>query len=494
MPQFSLLVQVKAPLQLELQRLLDSLEAQTNPDWELVLVVDKSRAGDWLTATQLSAGLDRVRCVLRPDGDLLAWSCNALLAGLGSWVGFLNQHDQLLPEALTEMAAAISSNPQAKVVYSDEIHRNRWGRLSYHHVKGALDGMRLRAQEYLGNLALIRTAHLSLAGGFDRLASDVPTHDLYLRTLEAYGPSAFINVPVPLCQHHRTYMEPKRTDVRQLPHLVRYDLHAVRQHLARSQLTAQVVQENGTIEVRYQHLKQPSVTAILVLRDDLTAGIERIHAFNRTLTYPSLQVRLLHLGSNPEASTDYRTLGKALGYTYGQHPADSNLPALLNQELATGDSEYLLLLDGQAINWGWLNQLVDHIQLPGVAAVGARLITPRWLTAPGILGYKFEGWDWNSRGRFNRLSVPHQTGALSPACLLLDTRQLLALGGFNETFPTLYGMDLSLKLDTAGKLLVQVPGAQIMTAVAVSPAIAERDSFVTAWTGWSDRFNLHLPL
>jgi len=493
MPQFSLMVQLRAPIQRELNELVASLDAQTNQDWELVLVVEQSRAGDWLLASDLS-DRPQVRCVLRPDGELLAWSCNALLPGLGSWVGFLNQHDQLLPEALAEMAAAISSNPQAKVVYSDEIHRNRWGRLSFHHVKGALDGMRLQSQEYLGSLSLIRTAHLSLAGGFDPLASDVPTHDLYLRTLEAFGPSAFINVPAPLCQHHRTYQEPKRSDVRQLPHLVRYDLHAVKQHLARGQLPAKVVQEHGTIQVSYQHPKQPSVTAILVLRDDLAEGIERIHAFNRTTIYQNLTVCLLHLGSAPEAEVDYQTLAKALGYRYARHPADSNLPALLNQGLAAEDSDCLLLLDGRAINWGWLNQLVDHIQLPGVAAVGARLITPRWLTAPGILGYKFEGWDWNSRGRFNRLSVPHQTGALSPACLLVDTRKLLALGGFNETLPTLYGMDLSLKLDSTGQNLVQVPGAQILTAVAVPPAIAERDSFVTTWAGWSDRFNLHLPL
>lgn len=492
MSQFSLLVRIQAPIKGELSGLLDSLEAQTSPDWELVLVVSHSRASDWLLVQQLIAARPRMRAVLRPDDELLAWACNALLPTLGTWTGFLDQHDRLVPTALATLAGAIAAQPQARVVYADECHRNRFERLSLTTAKGAFDRYRLVTQEYLGAPALIHTAHLQAAGGFDRLASDVPTHDLYLRTLEVHGPGAFHYVPAVLCQHHRTYLEPRPEDVRRLPHLVRYDLFAIRQHLTRAQLTAQVRQEHGTARVDYHHPATPGVHVWLLVDDNQETGIARMHALNRTHGYRLIRIQVLHRGTDPEAARHYQTLAKALGWDFTQ-PV-SPLPSALNQALPYLEHDWVVVLDGLPISRGWLLDLMAQAQLPGVGAVGARCTDPRRIVAPGVLGYRYDGWDWNTRGRFNRLQVPHQIGALGSSCLLFNARIARVLGGFREDLPILWAMDFSLRVDQAGHALVTVPAAHIQAQDGPSPDPAERDLLESSWGGWQDRFGLHLPL
>ena len=488
MPQFSLLVRVHNPIQHALIELLDSLEAQTNQDWQLILVVDRRDAKDWALAQDLALTRPQVAVTHRPADELLAWSCNVLLPSLGTWTGFLNQHDQLVPEALATLTALSQLSPQARVLYSNECHINAFGRTSFVTEKGAFDPFRLVTQEYLGALTVTLTSQLLAAGGFDRLASDVPTHDLYLRILEAHGPSAFAGTPAVLCQHHRTYLEPEAGDVRRLPHLVRYDLFAMRQHLTRTGVNAQAIQEHGTARVVFRHLQHPGVNVFLLVDDDLEAGLDRIHALNRTHGYRLAQVQVLHRGSSPDAALDYQTVAKALGWSY--RSLSISLPQFLNRALPLLEHDWILVLDSVPLGWGWLNQLMDFARLPGVAAVGGRATDPRRITAPGLLGYRYEGWDWNTRGRFNRMQVPHQTGALGSACFLVSARAAREVGGFEEELPNLWAMELSLRLDQAGHSLVTVPSAHVQAAGApIDPA--EQILLKASWPGWKDRFGLH---
>ena len=492
MPLFSLLVRVKNPIKRELHGLLDSLEAQTNPDWELVLVVDQKSAEDQLLVQRLSLGRARVRSVLRPDDELLAWSCNLLLPTLGTWTGFLDQHDRLVPEALATMAAAIQAAPQARVIYSDECHRDRWDRFSFITTKGAFDSYRLVSQEYLGSLTLLQTAHLQAIGGFDRLASDVPTHDLYLRTFETQGPDAFRYVPAILCRHYRNYLEPRPQDIRLLPHLVRYDLFAIRQHLTRTKTIAQVRQEHGTVRIDYHHSTTPGVHVWVLVGDDQEKGTARMHALNWTQGYRLTRIQVLHQGTDPGAARHYQTLAKSLGWDFNQ--LVSTLPSALNQALPYLEHDWVLVLDGLPINHGWLLELMNQAQLPRVGAVGARCTDLRRIVSPGLLGYIYDGWDWNTRGRFNRLQVPHQTGALGSGCLLFNARTARELNGFREDLPTLWAMDFSLRVDQLGLDLVTVPSAHIQVDPPAVISTSERTRLETDWAGWEDRFGLHLPI
>lgn len=491
MPQFSLFVRVQTPDRSVFSELLASLTAQTLQDWELVLVFDPAAPQDLQLMNELMGTSGNLRCILRPVDEHLAKVCNELLPTLGTWIGFLDQHDKLVPDALGFLAQAAGFNPSAQVIYSNECRLNQFNRPSYITQKGEFDPVRLLAQEYLGALAVVRRSLLT-PEGFDPLCSDSPSHDLYLRTWLARGNSAFCHVPEVLCQHHRDYREPPSRDPRRQPHMTGYDLHAIRQHLVRAGLEGEVHQEHGIARVFLKPARAASVGVWLILGDDEAQGVERIHALNRTATYRPAQFRIVHRGVDARVYQTYTVLARALGWEIVQ--SSEPLPRLLNQELPITAYEWLLLLDGAAINRGWLENLMGYAGLPGTAALTARCTGDRRIAAPGALGYWYEGWDWNTRGRFNRLQVPHQIGALGSSCLLFSAAAAREIGGFREQFPSLWAMDFSIRLDQAGHSLIAVPGAHVHVIETQVTDPGELSSFRTEWAGWRDRFGLHHSL
>ena len=490
MPQFSLLVRLHAPVRARLKQLLDSLEDQSLEDWDLSLLVEEGNLEDERLAWELIAQRSQVRMIQRPVGELAAWSVNALLPMLGDWVGILEQDDWLPPEALETFAAALLGQDRVQVVYSDECHRDRWGWQSLHRSKGPVDRIRLLTQEHLGNLAFVRRTALQSAGGFDRLASDVPAHDLYLRLLEGHGEAGFLHVPGYWVQHWRDYLESTLDAVpRRRLHVTNSDRYAVRQALARRQVTATVRQERDVLQLDLQPGTRPPVAAWIFV-DDSEAGVERLHAFNRTQSYRPLDVRVLHLGSNGGLELEYRMLCKALGYRYERHLTGS-VPVVANRLLPREDATWVLLLQGAPLNFQWLDRLVELTRLSPLAAVGARTMDPVRLSQPGTLGYAYDGRDWNTRGRFSQLVVPHRVSALGAEALLFNPRIVRELGGFDEAFPRLCGMDLSLRLGAAGHQLALVPRSQVLVDPGQVPDEAERHEFLTRWAGWKDPFSLH---
>lgn len=489
MAQFSLIVKIRDPKPELLQAMVDSLLGQTWVDWQLLCLVDPTRPLDRELVADLTAGDERIQMELRPDAELAAWGCNALLPQLGTWIGFLGQYDQLDPAALAQINTAWLNQPAAQVVFTDEESHSHWGQVSLRSSKGIFDPIRLRSQEYLRNLTLIHTNLLQTLGGFDRLASDFPAHDLFLRAYEQQGIEAFCYVPQRLFWRYRDYWATRSTDPRKALHMVNYDLYAVRQHLERTGLPGTVHQVNGTCNIQYRFPNQPSVAALVLVDDDIEAGTVRLQQLQVWPVYAPCVVTVIDRGNSPETEATYRQLCSGLRYQYRR--MSGSRPEVFNQAAATVDATLVLFLEGQPISPDWLRRLADHSKLPGVGAIGARLVTPVHLTQPGTVGYRYEGWDWNSRGQFNRLSVPHAMGVLSPRCLLLDLRRFFAMGGFDTSFPTLFGQDLCLRLNQAGLINLQVPESTVCTAADASIDEAEQVQLALRWAGWNDPYGLH---
>lgn len=491
MAQFSILVRIHDPAPSNLVHLIESLDAQTLPDWELVLVVSQFRHGDRQLVADLTAGHPKIRVEVRPDDEPLAQSCNALLATLGTWVGFMDQDDWLDPSTLSRIESARLLNSYARVIYTDEENRNAFDHASLRFDKGDLNPARLELQEYIRDLAMLHVGWLMEAGGFDRLASDRPSHDFYLRTLETLGKDAFQNVPFRLYFRRRSYLTANLAP-RRRPYMVDYDLHAVRQHFARCHIPATVEQLNGTLEVEYQFAHYPSVLAIVSVDDNTAQGVATLLAMkNLGPRYPRLEVQALYRGTDPASIQEYTTA--CAGLKFKLNISTDSAPVALNQVALRAETDLLLFLEGRPLSEKWLHHLVHQTQLPDIVATGPRLISPLRITQPGVFGYKYEGWDWNSRGRFNILSIPHQVSALSPACLLVDTRVFQTFVGFDPNYPTLYGMKLTMQLSTNGHGVTSIPGAQVLVQEQEVP-VQERERFTDAWAGWKDPYRLHQSL
>ncbi len=471
---FSVLVRLHQPRPQLIERMLTSLVNQSNNDWELVLVVNSASTADHAMAKQLAEGHSNVRVELRPEGELLAWSCNALLSTLGTWVGFIGQHDLLVPSALDAMAATITASPQAHVIYSDEEAIGTWGQISLPCDKGAIDPVRLIAQEYLQDFVLIQRSWLTSAGGFDRLASDSPIHDLHLRLLSATGLVGFAHTPQRLYQRHRDRLAEVG------PTLPDYDLDGARRHLERMGTPGKIKQLDGTLDIEFQFEHKPAVTILLILGDDQVHGEAQIAGIGLAPAYPSSDIRVMFHGEQQAVSDRYAKLCEGKHYPFKRITVD--LPTALNQEVSTVDAGLTLFMRGVPINRHWLKRLVDLTQLPSISVAGPSLITPTHLT---------DGSPWDTRGRFNHLAVAHSVSTLPGDCLLVATQRFLQMSGFAPEYPTLFAQDFTMRLTDAGGGCARTPRSQVQVGQGTDPTADELSNFRATWAGWQDPYGLH---
>ncbi len=112
------------------QEAVDSVLAQTESRWELLLVDDGSTDGSADFARQTAAtDPDRIKLLRHPNGQHLGMSASrnrGIAAARGDFVAFLDADDVFLPEKLERQLMALSANPGAGIVFGPTPHWHSW--------------------------------------------------------------------------------------------------------------------------------------------------------------------------------------------------------------------------------------------------------------------------------------------------------------------------------------------------------------------------------
>lgn len=110
---------------------VDSVRAQTEPRWELLLVDDGSRDGSECLARDLAAQDGRIRYLAHPGGGNRGKSTSrnlGLAAARGAYVTFLDADDVFLPDKLARQVALLEAHPEAGMVHGRTLYWHGWER------------------------------------------------------------------------------------------------------------------------------------------------------------------------------------------------------------------------------------------------------------------------------------------------------------------------------------------------------------------------------
>lgn len=489
MSQFTLIVRVLNPLAIPFKEFIESVLAQTNPDWELLLVANQKNEDTWRQVSRLALLHPRIKYIHKLDEVLLASVANEFITDLGTYVTFLHQHDRLTPNALSQIQLTFDQHPIAQVVYSNEGYRDYLDKQSFRYVKGEINQIQLVSQEYLGDLTFISCAYLSAIRGFDLMASTCPNHWLYLQVSRNLGSEGFAYVPEVLCEHYRDYMQNVTTITGSsyLPVKDKFDPYAVKKHLESVGVSANVDSGHHIIRIYPKYLNNKTVSIVLVLNDDLENMNDRIHALYARTSSVYTNITYLYMGDSEESALIYSQLATNDKAKFQR--GYSNVPASLNR-LDLG-SQYLLVLDSEMEYSNLVDTLLAYTSYPNTAAVVPKTLRHSYMTMPGTLGYRYEGHHWNSSGQRHKLAVAHQLSAAGSSCLLIDVDKLKQVGGFNAALPNLWAMDLTMRLDLAGHKIIYVPNVSVRVAHVEPSFEPERILLTSYWEDWTDRFNTH---
>jgi GT2 family glycosyltransferase len=472
---FGAIVPVSGDVHDALEAIAASLHAQTNADWKLILVDAGDASPDSLTLARQLAEEDARICIREASDNGAIADLNAAMAqGDADWVTFLAPGVILAPTALACIAHALTSEPDARLVYTDDDHidpdtMERWNPF----FKPDWSPDLLLAMNYLGPLTLFHRETAVTAGGLRDGFRGAESYDLALRLTD--DASRVLHVPDILV----TSIEqaPKHGEPWNASDWLEEERQAITDALKRRGVEGSVECgiHPGTWRVRYAMTDLPRVTAVIPTGGNLDLLRPCLDDVLHRTVYPNLDILLVDNSSGSGVEELVAELSE-------RHPnvrrvVDSRKPfnysALINAAIPFVNDPYVLMLndDITVIDPGWLQAMVEHAQRPEVGIVGAKLLYPDdTIQHAGVILGPFGGsvhiykrMPGDDPGFFNLPDVVRNCSAVTFACALIDRAVFDAIGGLDEEhLPVAFNdTDFCLRAREAGYEVIYTPHATL---------------------------------
>ncbi|HLH44199.1 MAG TPA: glycosyltransferase family A protein [Bryobacteraceae bacterium] len=187
---------------------LDSIFAQSFPDFEAIVVNDGSPDGGALESVLASYSDTRLRYLRKTNGGLSSARNAGIAAARGKWVAFLDADDIWLPNYLNSQLVLLGREPDAAAAFPDgfifgdtPLSGKRLSAIPGHQLGPVTLTDVVMGRSNLNYCCTVKRASIERIGGFDESLKRTEDHDLYLRLLLA-GERILVN-PEPLFRYRR---------------------------------------------------------------------------------------------------------------------------------------------------------------------------------------------------------------------------------------------------------------------------------------------------
>lgn len=482
-PLVSVVTPVFRPRPEHLQAMIQSVLAQSEDRWQLVLVDDGSADAEVTRALGEAAAADpRVEVLVREtNGGIVAATNDALMAARGDFVAFLDQDDVLRFDALETMLAAAFAAPDAELFYSDEDKVDDNGVHSGTFLKPDFSPERLRGNMYIGHLVMVRREAVAAVGGLRAGFDGSQDHDLALRLVERGAP--VVHVPEVLYSWRR-HAGSTAEVAGGKPAAVTAGVRAVQEHTARVGIDAEVVptQYAGFYRLRRRPAPGAMVSIVIPTRGGhgQAFGRDRCFVVEAVRSIESHAYDVEHeyvvVADSPSRWVDVsyveelRDLARGrLRVVWYDRPFNFSEKVNLGALHASGDLLCVLNDDVEVITPTWLDTLAAIAQQDDVGAVGCllRFEDGTWqhgghLYGSGEATHAYFG-SATPTGEFGDLVIDRETSGVTAACLLQRREVWREVGGFTETLPGNFNdVDYCLKILDRGYRIVTAASAELL--------------------------------
>lgn len=458
-----------------LEQMILSVKEQTYPHWELC-IVNASRGEDGMEQVlgRYAGGDERIRVKNLEENLGIAGNTNeALEMARGEFVGLLDHDDLLAPQALFRIAEALTADPQADAVYTDEDKVTT--DLSEHfqpHFKPDFNLDLLRSNNYITHFFVVRTRLAREAGGFRREFDGAQDYDFIFRCTEEA--KKVLHVPEVL-YHWRTHKASTADNPASKMYAFEAGKRAIEAHLARcgQEGTVSLRKDLGFYRVEYPVQGEPLVSILIPNRDQKETLEKCLNSIWEKSTYNNYEILIVeNNSSSPEIFNYYREIEKRPGVRILTWKEGFNYSAINNFGEKSTAGDYLLFLnnDVEVINPRWIEELLGNCQRKEVGIVGAKLYYPddtiqhagTVIGIGGIAGHAFLNMPRSRTGYLHKASLQMDLSAVTAACMMMKRQVFEQLGGFEERLSVAFNdVDLCLRTVQAGYLVVYNPEVEL---------------------------------
>ncbi|HIV25238.1 MAG TPA: glycosyltransferase family 2 protein [Candidatus Scatomonas pullistercoris] len=474
-PLFSVVVPLYRTPEPYLEKLIQSVQAQTYGKWELCLSDGSGPDSPLREILERYIRQDsRIRVRFHDQALKIAENTNeAIRAASGDYLVFADHDDALTPDALYAFAKAANENPETDIFYSDEDKMSMdGGKFFQPHMKPDFNPDLLCTVNYICHLFAARKELVERLGGLRPEYDGAQDYDLILRCTEET--EHICHIPR-ILYHWRSHEDSTAENPESKRYAFEAGRRAVQAHFDRLGIPAEVTEGEylGLYRTKYLWKEKPLVS-VLIPNKDHTEDLDRCLQSLEKCTYKNLEYLIIENNSEQEETFRYyrklessnprvRVIEWKEGFNYS---AINNFGA----EQARG--EYLLLLnnDTEIINPDCLEELLGYCMRKDVGAVGARLYygddtiqhAGVVIGFGGIAGHCFVQQPRGASGYCHRIICAQDYSAVTAACMMVKKSAFREVGGLTEELAVAFNdIDFCMKLRRAGYLIVYNPYAEL---------------------------------
>jgi GT2 family glycosyltransferase/glycosyltransferase involved in cell wall biosynthesis/SAM-dependent methyltransferase len=488
---------------------IGSVVGQVYENWELCVADDGSTDQNVVNLLSKWAASDpRIRPVFREcNGGISAASNTAAGGATSEYLVFLDNDDQLAPDALGEVALYLSEHPDTDVLYSDDDKVDPTGRRYDPQFKPDWSPELLLSFMYIAHLLVIRRTLFQQVGGLRSAFDGSQDYDLALRATEA---ARHVGHIPKVLYHWRSLPTSTASSGHSKPGSFRAGQTALEEALQRRGVQATVSRPDWAVRAGCGYFTHrfpdtgPKVAIIIPTRNQTEVLRACIDSVART-TYRNYEVVIVDNGSDNPATLEYLKASPHRVLRISSSGGQFNFAALNNEAVREVDCDCVLFLndDTEVISPAWLSQMVGYLGIAGVGAVGARLLLADGrVQHGGVVHCRFGTGPWHAfklcpasdPGYMGLSLVTRNCSAVTAACMLTRRELFLEHGGFDqESFGVAYNdVDYCYKLLDAGYRVVYCPTAELVHHEGRSRGYddnpAELANFRSRYRGFTDQY------
>lgn len=509
LPLFSIVVPLYDTPLPYLKKLVDSVCAQSYPNWELCLAdgTKDLHLEEYLRKHYSKETRIRYRHLTENTG--ISGNTNAALQmARGEFLVFADHDDYLEPDALYLAVREFEKHPGLEMLYTDEDLVDEDGFNFYPHFKPDFNLELLRCINYICHLLIVRRSLYERVGELRREFDGAQDYDFLLRCVEEAalrpqgGYETIGHIPKVL-YHWRSHAGSTAGNQDSKQYAVDASVRALSEHYRRLGIEAEV-EYTGTFIVlrsRFRVQGNPKISILIPNKDHIEDLENCIRSIEEKSTWKNVEILVIENNSEEQETFAYYEKLKARyeNVRVVTYSGPFNYSAINNfgAEYAKGDFLLLLNNDTEVLTPDWLERMVSLCQRERAGIVGAELFYPDdtvqhagiVIGIGGFAGHIQTGYTSLFTGYMGRLIATQEISAVTGACMMVKRVVFEEVGGLDEDFAVaLNDVDFCLRVREKGYLIYMTPEAKLWHYESRSRGFEDTPEKLARFEGEIERF------
>lgn len=444
-PKISVAVPVYNVEEKWLDACVSSLQNQYYENWELCLADDASPSSYIKPLLKKYADSDdRIKVVYREENGHISEATNsALEIATGDYIGYMDNDDELAPQALYQIVKALNKDQTIDFIYTDEDKVTESGKRFNAFYKSKWNPELLLNHNYITHFVVVKRSLVEKTGGLKSEFNGAQDYDFVLRATE--NAEKIAHIPG-MMYHWRAIESSTALNPESKGYAYVAGQNAVQATMDRRGIKAKVeiAEFYGSYKINYVYDSIPKVSIVL------TNDVEDINSHLKQLLDKTIYENYEIILSN-EIKNKVEITNKRLIYVEGNKR---------DELIRSCTGEYVILLNAGLVptKGNWLTEMMNIAQQPVNGIVTGRIVDSRYrIVNIGMsidvekqrLLYPENGTPGKSLGYYYRIALPRNIQAASEICMLFRKEDYLAIDGIDEKLGKDWmGTDLSLQISS----------------------------------------------